>query len=129
MKLKLREGIKFFETQMNTLIIYCKNSRFADFSEMGAGKTWREVPWIGFRHKLCRDELVAQFGEEIGNAVKLDSTDDDDVEGMKDERLAQSFRTAEVFEIWDKEESEVVFVTANYKDAPTTSEPAIALSN
>ena len=83
----------------------------------GSGKCWDEVQWVGFKHRLTRKELEEKFGE-IGSLVKLDSSDDEEIEKEKDDKVAQSFRTAEVWEIWDKEKREVLFVAKNHKDEP-----------
>lgn len=39
MRLALRKDVKLFETQLSDLKLICKNSHFANFSEMGAGKS------------------------------------------------------------------------------------------
>lgn len=39
MKIKLQEHVKLFETQLADLQLICKDSHFANFSEMGAGKS------------------------------------------------------------------------------------------
>jgi len=93
-----------------------------DDFRIGTGKTWGEVQWEAFRHRLTRDELEEQFGD-VGKLVKLDSTDDEDLTAQRDEHLAQSFQTAEVWEVWNKEEREVIFVCQNYKDAPLKCVP------
>lgn len=89
-----------------------------DDFRISAGKEWGEVCWIAFRHRLCRDELVEQFGEEIGNAVQLDNTDDDDVKAEQDQSVKDAFKTAEVWEIWDKDETQVLFIAKGYKESP-----------
>lgn len=77
----------------------------------GPGKTWQQVMWIGFRHRLCRDELVDKFGDEIGNAIPLDDTEEDE----RKTKDIEVFKTAEVWEIWDKDDRKVRFVCAGYK--------------
>lgn len=89
-----------------------------DDFRISAGKEWGEVCWIAFRHRLCRDELVKQFGEEIGNAVQLDNTEDSDVKAEQDAAVKDSFKTAEVWEIWDKDETQVLFIAHGYKESP-----------
>jgi hypothetical protein len=83
----------------------------------GFGKCWDEVQWVGFKHRLTRKELEEKFGE-IGSLVKLDSTDDDEIEKEKDDKVSNSFRTAEVWEIWDKDKREVLFIAKNHKEEP-----------
>lgn len=88
-----------------------------DDFRMGTGKEWAEVCWVAFRHRMTRDELEDQFGE-VGKNVPLDNSADEDVEREKDEAVKEAFKTAEVWEIWDKDESKVFFIASSYKDKP-----------
>lgn len=87
--------------------------QWADF-RMGAGKTWDEVQWVAFRHDLTRDDLIEKFGE-VGKSVGLDGVAEEDF--AKNEDLLPLFRTAEVWEIWDKDKRQVVWI-ANGFDKP-----------
>ncbi len=40
MKVRLKEGYSLMSTQLETLKTYCKEPRYPDYSEPGAGKTW-----------------------------------------------------------------------------------------
>jgi len=91
-----------------------------DDFRLSAGKEWAEVCWIAFRHRLTRDELEAQFGD-IGAQVQLDATDDDDVKAEQDDSVRDTFKTAEVWEIWDKDTLKVHFICQGYKEAPLKS--------
>lgn len=77
----------------------------------GPGKTWEEIGWEGFRHKLRRDELEKRFGEK-GKKLPLNAAKDDDIERMErnDAETAELFKTAEVWEIWDRENKQVLFI-------------------
>lgn len=90
---------------------------------MGAGSEWSCVPWVAFMHNLTREELVKQFGEEIGEIVPLEKVEDQDVENEKDEEVKQLFKTATVWEIWDKEKREVIFIAPSYKEKPLLTVP------
>jgi hypothetical protein len=92
-----------------------------DDFRMSAAKVWSEVCWIGFRHRMTRDELIEKFGEEIGREIQLDSTDDEDVKAEQDSTVQDMFKTAEVWEIWNKDERRVLFICAGYKKAPCLS--------
>lgn len=85
--------------------------QYDDFRILCAAKTWDEVTAVGRRHRLSRADLVAKFGEEIGNAIKLDGTDLDD---SKDSADADLFKTAAIWEIWDKEDKKVIFISETY---------------
>lgn len=92
-----------------------------DDFRISAGKEWQEICWIAFRHKLTRDELIKKFGEEIGKAVQLENVDDEDVKAERDEDVQEAFKTACVWEIWDKDERKVHFVSSGYKESPLQS--------
>ena len=89
---------------------------WADFRR-GPGKTWNEVGWIAFRHQLRRDELEKQFGEK-GKKLPLSAASDEDLQNIesKDENTAELFKTAEVWEIWDRETKTVIFVAQSSPD-------------
>lgn len=87
-----------------------------DDFRIGPGKEWSEIPWIGFRHRLTRDELEAQF-PDCGADVQLDATEDEDVK-KEDAETQNAFKTAEVWEIWAKDKREVLFISSGYKERP-----------
>ena len=82
----------------------------------GPGKTWEEVQWVAFRHRLRRDDLIEQFGKQIGSEIVLDDVADDDVTDKRTSQdVADVFKRAEVWEIWDKESKSVLFVNESYR--------------
>ena len=91
--------------------------KWDDF-RMGVGDEWQEIQWVGFRHKLTREQLEEQFGEEIGSRVPLDNTEDEDLNDKHNEDVQEMFKTAEVWEIWCKESRKVYFIAKSYKDEP-----------
>jgi hypothetical protein len=90
----------------------CERIQFDDFRILCAAKTWDEVTAIGFRHRFTREDCIEKFGEEVGNKIPLDEVADEDVKKSKD--VQDLFKTAEVWEIWDKEEKEVLFICPTY---------------
>lgn len=89
---------------------------------MSAGSEWSCITWIAFQHNLTREELEEQFGE-VGAAVPMEKTDDQDVENEKDVDVQDLFKTATVWEIWDKEKREVLFIAPGYKKEPLKTIP------
>ena len=87
----------------------------------GPGRDWQEVQWIAFRHRLTRDELVEKFGSE-GEKVPLENVDHDNKRRDDENQVLSLFRTAEVWEIWDKSAREVLFIAAGNKDKPLKTE-------
>lgn len=85
----------------------------------GAAAKWRHVPWVARRVPMTRKELIKRFGEKVGKLPPLtihnkrkgsDSTktDGDEAKGM--------FAKAEVWEIWDKCEGQVIWLCPQHKD-------------
>lgn len=94
----------------------CEYVHHSDFRH-GPARTWDEVNWVGFRHFFSRDDLRQHFGQDVGNAIKLNFTP----LGMKGEEWdgpkEDLFKKAEVWEVWDKGKKEVVWVTDGYGEA------------
>jgi hypothetical protein len=77
---------------------------------IGPGRKWEEVPWIGFEHRLTRNELEDRFGD-LGATMPLDIITDDARARNSDPRdVPDVFKRGTVYEIWDKEDREVLFV-------------------
>lgn len=113
----------------------CDHVQWDDFLH-GPGKTWEEVQWEAFRARLSRDDLIEQFGEDIGNAITLNDVDDSELnEGHSNEDLKEVFKRAELWEIWDKGGGKVFFINESYRKGliyPLESpkgEPPLALKN
>lgn len=97
--------------------VECYHVQWDNFRH-GPGKCWADVPWIAFRETMTRDELVDAFGEDIGNRIQLTEPDDAEVQKEDDPAVKGIFKTAEVWEIWDKEKREVIHVCKDYKQKP-----------
>lgn len=93
-----------------------------DDYRQGVGKTDNEVCWKARKHKLTRTALEEKFGE-IGSKVPLDTADDEDVQREQDKTIADAFKTADVWEIWHKDDAEVLFIAPSYKEAPLLTLP------
>jgi hypothetical protein len=80
----------------------------------GAARVWDEVPWIAFEHFLSRDEL-RKLNPDLADEVQLDcstrgETADDN------QQKSDIFKRARVWEVWDKESREVVFIATGYAE-------------
>lgn len=84
----------------------------------GPGKRWADVPWIAFRHDMTLDTLVEFFGKEKAGHVPLEESEALKKDQRSDAETKKVFRTAEVWEIWDKEKRRVLFICKRYKTAP-----------
>jgi hypothetical protein len=83
----------------------------------GPAKTWDDVPWIAYRHKFKRDEIIEIAGKAIGDAVPLEvavgETPQKDATNLPD-----MFKRALVWEVWDREARKVYFFAEGYPNAP-----------
>lgn len=89
-------------------MVECEHVQWDDFRR-GPGKTWREVPWIAFRHEFTYDMAVEKFGQEIAEELTYETTKASD--SVEDEHTKKVFKVAKVWEIWDKEEKRVLFIS------------------
>lgn len=80
----------------------------------GPGKTWPQVGWIAFRHWMTRDQLVA-LNEKVGELVTLDASDNN-LDKDKSNAVADTLKRSEVWEIWDKDAGEQIFIAKSYKE-------------
>lgn len=102
--------------------VQCSHVQWDDFRR-GPGKRWIDVPWVAFRKNLTRAELVEAFGEQIGNKVELSDPENEDIKKEEDPDVRGIYKTAEVWEIWDKDKSEVIYLCKEYKEAPLKVSP------
>lgn len=80
---------------------------YRDFRH-GYGRTWNEVMWEGFRHKLTRSEAEKKFGKEAVSKVKYARPTTDDTE-QRGEDVKDTTKISEFWEIWDKGAKRVFF--------------------
>jgi len=92
---------------------------------------WEEVRWVAKREYMTRRELRTRWpdakdpvsGQLIADMIPLqDQTFKDWDDGGKDKPKKQA-QTAEVWEIWDKTNLEVVFIASSYPLAPLERTP------
>ena len=91
--------------------VVCERVQWDDF-RFSDGKVWDEITWVAFRHMLKREDLIEKFGEEIGNAIPLNDIDEESFNEAKDQEDA--FKTAEIWEIWDRDEKKVLFICKSF---------------
>jgi hypothetical protein len=100
--------------------VQCEPVEWEDFRR-GPGKIWEDVPWLSFRHFLTREQLVT-LSPKFGHLVNLDvelpranKRDDGTV-------VPEVFKRATVWEIWDKDRREVLFIAESFKERPIRQE-------
>lgn len=93
-------------------IISVEHVHFKDFRHQVAA-TWNQVGWVARRVRMTREQLIKRFGHEVGSKVTLGAK----AEGIGEQDLADFgdvFKRAEVWEIWDKDRGEVIWICSDY---------------
>ncbi len=115
-----------FDAENNVVYeaVVCEPVDWADF-RIGPARIWSKTPWIAYRHYLTREQVIG-LNEQIGATIPLDSrvdgkSDKDD----DDNRAPDVFKRLMVWEIWDKEAREILFIAPSYKQAPLKKESDI----
>lgn len=101
--------------------VTCEHVQWRNFRH-GPGKTWFDVPWIAFELFLTREQL-RELSPDLGDTVDLDC----EVDGYKDKgdgaNPPEIFKRARVWEVWDKDKREVLFIADSLRSEPIRVEP------
>ena len=81
---------------------------YRDYRE-GYGRTWEEVPWVSFRHKMIRPDAEKMFGKEALEGLEFTQPNNDDPKQPTDQ-VGETQKIAEFWEIWDKLGEKVFFL-------------------
>jgi hypothetical protein len=106
--------------------VVCEHIQWDDFRILSPAKKWADVTAIAFKHKLNYDDLKDKFGEEIASEIVLELADDDAVANSD---CKDDYRTAEVWEIWDKDEKMVHFICQSYPKPLKSQEDPLGLQD
>jgi hypothetical protein len=92
-----------------------------------AGRSWDDWWWIGFRHRMTREELT-ENGFDDAEAIPLNWVPDiDDNKRMTERDIPDDIKRAEVWEIWDKRDKTRVWVVKGYPKVLRTDEDPYGL--
>lgn len=81
-------------------------------------KVWSDVRWVAFRHLFTRDGMDRSFGKAESAATSLTVEDGNQATNESIQKNPELFRRAEVWEIWDKEESKILFISPGNVETP-----------
>jgi hypothetical protein len=96
--------------------VCCKYVPWRSFRR-GPARVWNDVPWIAFEHFLGKEsiqKLNPDVAEEKFYLYSAEAKDDKD----KDEGGPRFGKRARVWEIWDKDERKVYFISPDYAKGP-----------
>lgn len=96
--------------------VQCEHVQWDDFRRDDE-KTWAKVGWVAFRHDLDKEEITEKFSKEIADKLQYSEPDPEKYpEIVKQTDVSDSFKTHEVWEIWNKDGKEVIFLSMSYKE-------------
>lgn len=81
----------------------------------GWGRTFADLPWLGFRSFLNKDAVRGRWGDKIADGLqyKNQTTTPDKAEGGSNDADGP-WQEAQVWEIWDKKNKKVVWWSPGY---------------
>lgn len=94
----------------------------------GNARKWKDVPWGAIQHFMTREELSRNFGElgarvPVTEMVQGDGDSPDSTDPKSKGEDLKNVKVAEVWEIWDKEAKEVLFISPQWKAGPLKEVP------
>ncbi len=96
----------------------------------GWARTWADIPWIGYRSWLTRDEVTKRFGESVAQQLTYKRQRVSDERDLVDDEESQSaWQKAEIWEIWDKTTRNVYFVSKGYDKVLEERDDPLGLTN
>ena len=91
----------------------CERVDWRDFRR-GPATKWEDVPWIAFRHRITREQAI-KLSPTIGPKVDLDWVQEKQDKDKNE--VPDIFKRLTVWEIWDKEKKEVLFLAPSWKES------------
>lgn len=74
-------------------------------------RKWEALPWIAFRGLFTYDEAVEEFGTQIASTLEYSYQDETDKTSRAYTPKDNKFGNAEVWEVWDKTNRQVVWIS------------------
>ncbi len=98
--------------------VTCEPVEWDDFL-ISPARRWDHVRWVRFCHRLTRKELE-ELSPEMGGDVPLDwaPAGFDDADNTEKGGPGDAMKRALVWEIWDKETRQVLFIAPSFKVGP-----------
>lgn len=79
----------------------------------GYAKKWSRVPWVAYEEYLDKEECEGLFKDKVKDLVFMEGEEEEDEK--RDENKGKR-KTALVYQIWDKSDRKIKYVSPQYKD-------------
>lgn len=103
------------EEHINYQEVLSEHVHWKDFLHSPA-KQWSQIRWAGRCVYLTRRQLRERFGAEIGSKIELDYAGTNFDDELASSHKQEDFKQAKIYEIWDSEEMQVVWLSKSYPE-------------
>lgn len=110
------EAFEGDEEELEYEQVCCEHVQWDKFLH-GPGKTWDEVQWVAREHDFTKDDAEKKFGGDIAEKLKFEDAKDDGLDREENKDLKPVFKVTRVWEVWDKGDRKVFFVSEDYKES------------
>ena len=94
----------------------------------GWGRQFADLPWLGFRNYLTKDEATTRFGKDAADGLTYKQREvAADKDGVRDPDMESSWQKAEIWEIWDKKKKKVVWISLGWDKVLETKKDPLKL--
>ncbi|HEX9743408.1 MAG TPA: hypothetical protein VGA17_11540, partial [Nitrospiraceae bacterium] len=93
----------------------CDHIPWEDFGHTPAPK-WEKVTAVWKCERMTRKQLVERFGEKLGKEVQLTERATG-IAKAESERHGDVFMRAKVYEIWDRTDKKVIWISPGYRES------------
>jgi hypothetical protein len=90
-------------------------------------RVWAERRWIARKVPMTRDALVKRFGAKVGKSIPLDYEPKTNVIGDANTPRNMLLKRACIYEIWDREKKEVVWLSRGHDELLDTQPDPLRL--
>lgn len=81
-------------------------------------RCWPDVKWVARRIFMTKAEATERFGAEKASQLSYSRVPKLTTPGGTDQNTGVEIRRAEIFEIWDKENRQAIWISKEYKGEP-----------
>ena len=119
------------DTPNEELDYECAPVDYVHWKDFGhtVARTWEEVTAVWRAVYMTRDACVARFGEKVGNKIPLDATPDDLKRSDTENPEMKDSQRACVYEIWDKENEEAIWLSKSMKEVLDKKDDPLGLED
>ena len=97
----------------------------------GWARTFSDIPWVGFRSYLNKDQAGARFGEEVAKLLTYETEStaaDKNEEAIRGDDTDSAWKKTQIWEIWDKPTRKVVWISPGYDKVLDTKDDPLGLA-